>query len=55
MDPGVVWLEFPAVMILSLLAFLVPVFPLGRGAYRIRRWEGALLLGAYFGLFYWIL
>jgi cation:H+ antiporter len=54
-DPGVVWREFPAVMVLSLLALLVPLFPLAKGAYLIRRWEGALLLGAYFGLFYWIL
>jgi cation:H+ antiporter len=54
-DPGVLWVEFPAVILLSLLALLVPFFPLAKGKYRIRRWEGAILLGAYFGLFLWIL
>lgn len=54
-DPGVLWVEFPAVMILSLMAFAVPLFPLRKGKYRIRRWEGALLLATYVGLFTWIL
>jgi cation:H+ antiporter len=34
--------ELPAVLVLSLLAF-----PVTRSAHRIRRWEGAILLGAY--------
>ena len=37
--------EFPAVLLISLL-----LFPLLRSAWRIRRWEGALLLAAYIGI-----
>jgi cation:H+ antiporter len=54
-DPGILWVEYPAVFILSVLVLLVPLNPLGDGRYRIRRWEGAILLGAYFALGYWIL
>jgi cation:H+ antiporter len=54
-DSGVLWVEFPAVLALSLLVFLITLFPLARGQYRIRRWEGAILLGAYLGLGWWVL
>jgi cation:H+ antiporter len=54
-DSGVLWVEFPAVLALSLLVLLVPIFPLAKGQYRIRRWEGAILLGAYIGLGWWVL
>lgn len=54
-DPGVLWVELPAVVVLSMLVLLASLFPLTKGEFRIRRWEGALLLGAYFGLGVWIL
>jgi cation:H+ antiporter len=53
--PSVLNTEFPAVLGLSFLMLLVPVFPLTKGVFRIRRWEGGLLLGAYLGLVFWIL
>ncbi len=53
--PSVLKTEFPAVLALSLLMLLIPVIPLAKGRFRIRRWEGALLLGAYLGLLIWIL
>ena len=54
-DPGVFWVELPAVVSLSLLVLLVTLFPMAKGEYRIRRWEGALLLGAYIWLGFSIL
>ena len=54
-DPGVLWVELPAVVMLSLLVLLVGLSPMSKGEYRIRRWEGALLLGAYLWLGSWIL
>lgn len=54
-DSGVLWVEFPAVMVLSLLVLLVPLFPLAKGQYRIRRREGAMLLAAYVALGWWVL
>jgi cation:H+ antiporter len=54
-DPGVLWVELPALVALSMLVLLVTLSPMTKGEFRIRRWEGALLLGAYFGLVYWIL
>jgi cation:H+ antiporter len=53
--PSVLDAEFPAVLALSFLMLLIPVFPLARGKYGIRRWKGALLLGTYVGLLVWIL
>ena len=47
-DATVLREEFPAVLLLS-LAFL----PLARLDYKIKRWEGALLLGSYISV--WIL
>jgi cation:H+ antiporter len=41
--------ELPAVLAISLLAF-----PVTRAAHRVRRWEGAILLAAYFGLVSWL-
>ena len=41
--------ELPAVLLLSLLAF-----PVTRSAHRIRRWEGAILLTAYFVATIWL-
>jgi len=54
-DPGILWVEFPAVLLLSMLVLLLTLFPMSRGEYRIKRWEGAVLLGAYIALFFWIL
>ena len=42
--------ELPAVMILSIL-----VFPLLWTEWRVQRWEGAVLLGSYIGLGFWLL
>ncbi|MEQ9399673.1 MAG: calcium/sodium antiporter [Longimicrobiales bacterium] len=42
--------ELPAVLVLSLL-----VFPLLRTEWRIQRWEGAVLLGSYVGIGFWLL
>ena len=41
--------ELPAVLALSLLAF-----PVTRLAHRVRRWEGGILLVAYFALGFWL-
>ncbi len=54
-DPGVHWVELPAVVTLSLLVLLVSLSPMSKGEYRIRRWEGALLLGTYLWMGTWIL
>jgi Ca2+/Na+ antiporter len=54
-DPGVIWVELPAVVMLSLLVLLVCLSPMTKGEFRIRRWEGALLLGTYLWLGSWIL
>lgn len=54
-DPGVFWVELPAVVMLSFLVLLVTLSPMTKGEYRIRRWEGAILLGAYLALGFWIL
>jgi len=54
-DPGVLWIELPAVVMLSLLVLLVSLSPMTKGEFRIRRWEGALLLGTYVALGFWIL
>ncbi|MCJ7630283.1 MAG: calcium/sodium antiporter, partial [Longimicrobiales bacterium] len=53
-DPGVLWVELPAVVLVSLMALLVTLSPMLKGEYRIRRWEGALLLVTYVGLGFWI-
>jgi cation:H+ antiporter len=53
--PSVLGTEFPAVLALSFLMLLIPIFPLAKGNYRIPRWKGALLLGVYLGLLLWIL
>ncbi len=49
-SPTVLTRELPAVLILSVL-----VFPLLRTEWRIQRWEGALLLGSYLGIGFWLL
>ena len=54
-DPGVLWVEFPAVLGLSLVLFLVSFSPKARGEGKVQRWEGALLLVAYVALGTWIL
>lgn len=54
-DPGVLWVEFPAVFVLSVLVLVVPLISMGKGRFRIRRWEGGILLGAYLWLGYWVL
>lgn len=54
-DPGVLWLEYPAVLALSFIALLVSIYPVHEGNFNIRRWEGAVLLASYIGLGAWIL
>jgi len=54
-DPGVLWVELPAVVILSFLVLFVSFTPRKEGGFCIRRWEGALLLGCYISLGFWIL
>jgi cation:H+ antiporter len=54
-DPGVLWVELPAVLALSLLVFLVSFTPRKEGGFCILRWEGALLLVTYVALGFWIL
>jgi len=54
-DPGVLWVELPAVVILSLLVLFVSLTPRKEGGFCIRRWEGALLLGSYISLGFWLL
>ena len=46
----VLWRELPAVLIISLV-----VFPMLRTGWQIQRWEGALLLGCYVLLGFWLL
>jgi cation:H+ antiporter len=48
--PTILMRELPAVLFLSVL-----VLPLLRTGWRIRRWEGALLLGCYLALGAWLL
>jgi len=54
-DPGVLWVEFPAVLVLSFLALGVAFTPRSIGPGIIHRWEGLLLLAGYVGLGFWIL
>jgi cation:H+ antiporter len=54
-DPGVLWVELPALLVLSALVFFVTISPRRKGEFLILRWEGALLLVAYLGLGAWIL
>lgn len=53
-DPGVLWVEFPAVVGLSFLVLLLSSSPFNREGFDIQRWEGALLLGSYVGMVFWI-
>jgi cation:H+ antiporter len=53
--PGVLRVEFPAVLILSLLVLVVPVACRREGRFQIRRLGGAILLGTYLVLGYWVL
>ena len=48
--PTVLTQEFPAVIVISLL-----LFPVLRSGWRIRRWEGALLVAAYVGAGFFLL
>jgi cation:H+ antiporter len=49
-DPGVLWLQYPAVLALSFIALLVSLYPMLEGNFNIRRWEGAVLLASYVAL-----
>jgi cation:H+ antiporter len=53
--PGVLKVEFPAVMILSGLVLLVPVVCRRDGRFQIRRLGGTLLLATYLVLAWWVL
>lgn len=48
-SPGVMTRELPAVLAISFL-----VWPLSRWGMKVRRWEGIVLLTAYFGLALWL-
>jgi cation:H+ antiporter len=47
---NIVRAELPAVLALSILAF-----PVTRIAHKVRRWEGAILLAAYFAAGFWLI
>lgn len=52
---GVLRAEFPAVLILSAAVLVVPFLCQGGGRFQIRRIGGAILLGVYLALGYWVL
>jgi cation:H+ antiporter len=54
-DPGVLRVEYPAVMGLSVLVLLIPLLCRREGRFQIRRLGGAILLGSYLALGFWIL
>ena len=54
-DAGVLRVEYPAVLALSGLVLLVPFICRREGRFQIRRPGGALLLGAYLALGFWVL
>jgi len=53
--PGVLRVEYPAVVILSLLVLILPIACRRQGRFQIRRLGGAILLGTYFALGLWVL
>jgi cation:H+ antiporter len=53
--PGVLRVEFPAVLILSATVLVVPFLCRRDGRFQIRRIGGAILLGVYLVLGYWVL
>lgn len=53
--PGVLHVEFPAVLILSTLVLALPVVCRREGQFQIRTLGGAVLLGTYLILGYWVL
>ena len=54
-DAGVLRVEYPAVLALSGLVLLVPFMCRREGRFQIRRMGGALLLGAYLAIGFWVL
>ena len=48
-------MEYPAVLILSVLVLLVPYLCRREGQFRIRRLGGLILLGGYVGIGFWVL
>jgi cation:H+ antiporter len=54
-DPGVLRVEYPAVLGLSVLVLVLPLVCRKEGRFQIRRLGGAVLLGTYFALGFWIL
>jgi cation:H+ antiporter len=53
--PGVLRVEFPAVLVLSVLVLFVPIVCRRHGRFQIRRPGGTLLLLTYFALTWWVL
>jgi cation:H+ antiporter len=49
-SPSILTEELPAVLLISLVSW-----PVCRSGWAIRRWEGAILLGVYGGLAYWLI
>jgi cation:H+ antiporter len=54
-DAGVLRVEYPAVLALSVMVLLLPLLCRREGRFQIRRLGGAILLGTYFALGFWIL
>jgi cation:H+ antiporter len=54
-EAGVLRVEYPAVLALSVLVLIVPFLCRREGRFQIRRMGGALLLGAYFAIGFWVL
>ena len=53
--PGVLRVEYPAVVILSFTVLLVPFLSRRQGRFQIRGLGGGILLGLYLALGYWVL
>jgi len=53
--PGILRVEYPAVLILSFMVLLVPLVCRREGRFQIRRVGGTILLGTYFALVFWVL
>jgi cation:H+ antiporter len=53
--PGILSVEYPAVLALSFLVLLIPLACRRQGRFQIRRVGGSILLVSYFALAIWVL